>query len=87
MVSDDGRALIHEFGFSLLGNSTSVSPFLGGTLRWMAPETLDNSKQSIATDVWAFGMTVLVCLSFSLSCGVKLNLCRNCSRGTNLSLA
>jgi len=32
-----------------------------GTLKWMSPEILDGGEVSPEADVWAFGMTVLVC--------------------------
>ena len=64
MISDDGRALIHDFGRSLLRKfSSSISvPGPGGcALNWMAPEILDSGNVSTEADVWAFGMTTLVC--------------------------
>ena len=64
MVSDDGRALLTDFGFShLAGASLSLAAeqHAGGTLRWMAPEyLLDECIITPSGDVWAFGMTMLV---------------------------
>ena len=64
MVSDDGRALLTDFGFShLAGASLSLAAeqHAGGTLCWMAPEYLeDECIMTPAGDVWAFGMTILV---------------------------
>lgn len=37
----------------------TVDPQKGITLRWTAPELLDNGHASMASDVWAYGMTVL----------------------------
>ncbi|KAF8517256.1 hypothetical protein BU17DRAFT_67010 [Hysterangium stoloniferum] len=37
-----------------------ILDYLGGSLRWMAPELLHNGKPSRQSDVWAFGMTMLV---------------------------
>ncbi|KAG6329347.1 hypothetical protein ID866_9741 [Astraeus odoratus] len=62
LISDDGRALLTDFGFSYLVTSSfsmTVDAPLGGTLRWMAPEILDNHEISAEGDVWAFGMTTL----------------------------
>jgi len=43
----------------------------GGTLRWTAAELLDGKTPFVQSDMWAFGMTTLVCLAgFQLS---KLN--------------
>ncbi|KAG6327843.1 hypothetical protein ID866_11245, partial [Astraeus odoratus] len=62
LISDDHRALLSGFHCSTLaGNSafsTDVDPPRGG-IRWMAPEILEDFDPSPATDVWAFGMTVL----------------------------
>jgi len=39
---------------------TTTSP--GGDIRWMAPERiLGGGKVTVKGDVWAFGMTMLVC--------------------------
>lgn len=34
-----------------------------GTINWTSPEHLHDTKGSAAGDVWAFGMTALVCLN------------------------
>ena len=41
---------------------TKTSREIGGTSRWMAPELLlsEDAKNTKASDVWAYGMTVLV---------------------------
>ncbi|KAL4078967.1 kinase-like domain-containing protein [Scleroderma yunnanense] len=62
VISDDGRALLHDFSLSLSRNysfSASVSGYLGGTLNWAAPELLDSGHASTESDVWAFGMIAL----------------------------
>ena len=65
LISDDGRALLTDFGFSLFGSVfSSRSPMrLGGVLNWMAPEILQEGGASAEADIWAFGMTALVCPS------------------------
>ena len=65
LVSNDGRALLTDFGFSHLAEasfSQAVEQCQGGSLHWMAPEYLatNDFKMTTAGDVWAFGMTVLV---------------------------
>ncbi|KAI6124891.1 kinase-like domain-containing protein [Pisolithus croceorrhizus] len=62
LISDDGRPLLADFGFSYLTNSSFSVPVpeeFGGTVRWMAPEMFEFGRPSAATDVWSFGMTAL----------------------------
>ncbi|KIK18219.1 hypothetical protein PISMIDRAFT_70737, partial [Pisolithus microcarpus 441] len=62
LMSDDGRPLLADFGFSYLTNSSFSVPVpeeFGGTLRWMAPEMFEFGRPSAQTDVWSFGMTAL----------------------------
>ncbi|KAI6011822.1 kinase-like domain-containing protein [Pisolithus marmoratus] len=65
LISDEGHALLTDFGLSYLVNSSfsmTVHDRCGGTLNWMAPELLDvegNVVKTSAGDVWSFGMTVL----------------------------
>ena len=63
LISQAGSALLTDFGFSRVVNSSfsiPYSPSGGGTLRWMAPEILETGEATAAADVWAFGMTCLV---------------------------
>ncbi|KAL4066742.1 kinase-like domain-containing protein [Scleroderma yunnanense] len=39
--------------------SMTVDLHCGGMLAWMAPEILHGSEVSVASDIWAFGMTAL----------------------------
>ncbi|KIM61191.1 hypothetical protein SCLCIDRAFT_122578, partial [Scleroderma citrinum Foug A] len=64
LISDNGEALLTDFGFSVAVNSSfsmAMSRTAGtkGTLRWMSPEILDGDEISPEADVWAFGMTAL----------------------------
>lgn len=62
LISDDGRALLHDFEHSLLRNfsfSLPISGPRGGTPNWMAPEVFAKFDVSTEADVWAFGMTCL----------------------------
>ncbi|KIM56730.1 hypothetical protein SCLCIDRAFT_93413, partial [Scleroderma citrinum Foug A] len=62
MISNDGHALLTDFGLSYIVNSSfslQVGDLNGGTLNWMAPEVLDGAKISPGSDIWAFGMTML----------------------------
>jgi len=71
LISDTGDALLTDFGFSRIVNSSfniSVPSHDGmkGTINWMAPEMVDPAKVSAEADVWAFGMTTLVrCFLFT----------------------
>ncbi|KIM61203.1 hypothetical protein SCLCIDRAFT_122635, partial [Scleroderma citrinum Foug A] len=63
LISEEGRTLLTDFGFSFLTNSSFSMPTLahsGGTLPWFAPEMLDGGEANAAQDVWAFAMTALV---------------------------
>ncbi|KAI6006305.1 kinase-like domain-containing protein [Pisolithus orientalis] len=67
LITSDGRAVLTDFGLSVLENSSfsmTVSREVGGSLRWMAPEMVDAlSSQdpgfTVEGDIWAFGMTTL----------------------------
>ncbi|KAJ7692876.1 kinase-like domain-containing protein, partial [Mycena rosella] len=59
MVSDGGRALLADFGFSVLVESSFSLPIshpTGGTTLWMAPEKIAGYGDSAATDVYSFAM-------------------------------
>lgn len=71
-MSDTGEARISDFGLSrILETSGFTTKGAGGTCRWMAYELIvspDNygedgeeyvPQPTIASDVWAFGMTAL----------------------------
>ena len=64
LVSDDGSALLANFGlFHVAEPSTSqaVEQRPGGSVPWLAPEAFRGDfKMTTASDVWAFGMTMLV---------------------------
>jgi len=61
LVSDTGRPCLADFGLSrvLSQNHTPTSSNCGGSVRWMAPEVLNGSNMSEASDIWAFGMIIL----------------------------
>lgn len=67
LVSASGQPMICDFGISRVMNTTSsLSGNSPGSLRWMAREFIDGSmnilQPTMKTDVWAFGMTVYVCI-------------------------
>ncbi|KAG6332887.1 hypothetical protein ID866_6205 [Astraeus odoratus] len=64
LVSADRRAYITEFSLSTLTISSlsmprDVNAPQRNSFVWMAPEILNGGDVSYASDVWAFGMTVL----------------------------
>ncbi|KAJ7243527.1 kinase-like domain-containing protein [Mycena rebaudengoi] len=59
MVSNGGRALLADFGFSVLVSSSFSLPIThptGGTRAWMAPEKIAGDGDSVAADVYSFAM-------------------------------
>lgn len=72
LISADGHALLADFGLSSLVDSSfslSINAPSAGTMRWMSPEVIENYGTATAEgDVWAFGMTALVC--FVVHCPV-----------------
>ena len=68
LISDDGQALLADFGFSFIVNSSFSMNVPNedktkGTINWMSPQSIEDGKVSVEADVWAFGMTALVCSS------------------------
>ncbi|XP_006459452.1 hypothetical protein AGABI2DRAFT_66354, partial [Agaricus bisporus var. bisporus H97] len=62
LVSDDGRALIADFGISRIVVSTKLAStqVSSGTMRWMAPELLIDDEENCPTvtlksDIWSLG--------------------------------
>ncbi|KIM68464.1 hypothetical protein SCLCIDRAFT_105575 [Scleroderma citrinum Foug A] len=64
LVTEEGKALLTDFGLSFLTNSSfsmSTPGHTGGSLPWMAPELFEvQYEPTAAQDVWAFAMTALV---------------------------
>ena len=70
LVTADGCPVISGFNYSALVVREGYNLYSGGSSRWMSPETIveiDTWPVSKARDVWAFGMTVYVCLLIFLS--------------------
>lgn len=72
LISPAGEPLVTDFGIShMLSSSTVASLTTGtyGTVRWMAYEQINvdeaqsSTPYTFQTDVWAFGMTILVSFS------------------------
>ena len=53
--------MVSDFGLSRILGATGMSTSsTQGAVRWMAPELLENGNHTFESDVWAYGMTVLV---------------------------
>jgi len=67
LVSDSGVPQLCDFGLSqvvseeISGMVTSTDA--AGSMRWMAPERFFGASVSVASDVWAYGMTILEILT------------------------
>ncbi|CAE6538099.1 unnamed protein product [Rhizoctonia solani] len=71
LISDDGHALLTDFGSADLENRTiAFTQFIdqcGWTVRWGAPELLQETVlRSTAADVYALGMTILEAITGEL---------------------
>lgn len=73
MISAEGKPLLADFGISLIRglDMYTVTCNPRGTIRWFAPELLIGEgdgpiNHTKETDIWAFGMTLLVRRVFSL---------------------
>ena len=63
LISDEGMPLLTDFGLSChLGDVAELITVsnVAGALQWMAPELLSCGTVSVKSDVWAFGMTIVV---------------------------
>jgi serine/threonine protein kinase len=65
-VSDDGHAVIADFGLVIVGEATvgrmTTVENIAGTVRWMSPERLDEvcTRLTPASDVYSFGCLCLM---------------------------
>ncbi|KAJ7871906.1 kinase-like domain-containing protein [Mycena olivaceomarginata] len=67
LVDDDGRACLTDFGLTVLSDATTSQTNNGsGSVRWMAPETLDPTRFGLtdfvrtpASDIYAFACICL----------------------------
>ena len=78
LIGNDGRALLINFDCASRPGVTPPSCCVVGSLRWMAPECIDNHNITAGRDIWAFGMTVLVLCLFPPT---LLSLILDCSIG------
>ena len=68
LVDQNGQPLICDFGISRIFYSSititaTTTGAIRGSMRWMAPELIETTGNELptkASDIWAFGMLVLV---------------------------
>lgn len=91
VISDDGQVLLTDFGFSDIVVSTFSMTDVShrgreDVINWMSPEMFNLGSVSVEGDVWAFGMTALVCSS-PFHVQPKSNPHRNCLHVKTHSIA
>ena len=67
MIAHDGRPVLSNFGFSGLIWGANTTSLVLADVRWIAPEVLSSEEgerevHTKASDVWAFGMVLYVCV-------------------------
>ncbi|KDQ59255.1 hypothetical protein JAAARDRAFT_33978 [Jaapia argillacea MUCL 33604] len=89
LISDDGHAVLSDFGLSRVVQDLGGSPSgnttgsLAGSVRWAAPELLESGededslpRHTLATDIWAFACTAFELSSGKLPYWRRVNDCR-----------
>lgn len=82
LISEDGQPLLTNFGFSPDFEFNEFMRSQRGNeamINCMSLQMLGSDKVSVEADVWAFGMTALVCTLPLHTRVIKVNLYRNCS--------
>jgi len=64
LLSSDGHCKLADFGLatSTIDGFASTASFKG-TLKYLSPERIRGEDASTASDIWAFGLSILVCLT------------------------
>lgn len=61
LISHEGHPLLADFGLAkfvwFMDTSTALRG--AGSVRWQGPELWDGERKSFASDVYAFGMTIV----------------------------
>jgi serine/threonine protein kinase len=66
LITDEGDAVICDFGLSLLKSEARKEAGTSGTMRWQSPERMQGAPLAFSCDVYSFGITI---------CEVSLPLC------------
>jgi serine/threonine protein kinase len=60
LVSDDGHALLTDFGLAKLSSGATSTGLSGaGTTRWQSPELFEGGRKTLESDIYAFGMLIV----------------------------
>ena len=60
LISDDGHALLTDFGLSKLSSCATSSAARGfGTTRYQSPELWEGGPKTMESDVYAFSMLIV----------------------------
>ncbi len=62
LVDGRGRARLADFGIARVVDSSTTAQGAVGTLLYMAPEVLNGEKASVASDIYALGVTLVTLL-------------------------
>jgi len=59
LINDDGEPTLTDFGLSKDNSAVTSSTLKGvGSVRWTAPELLNGSTKTMASDVYAVAMVI-----------------------------
>jgi serine/threonine protein kinase len=62
LIDADGRASICDFGLSIIldgGPTGHTASNFGGSLRFLAPELLEESSRTVQTDIYTYACTCI----------------------------
>jgi serine/threonine protein kinase len=62
LIDEEGRASICDFGLSIIldgGPTGYTTSNFGGSLRFLAPELLDEGTRTVETDIYAYACTCI----------------------------
>ena len=93
LIRDDGYVKVGDFGVSKMVQTLDISSSFVGTMVFMAPERLDQTSYSFASDIWSLGLTMINAATGKPPWEVKANqsgamyeLLSNIAKGTVPSL-
>ncbi|RLN98561.1 hypothetical protein BBJ28_00009220 [Nothophytophthora sp. Chile5] len=59
LVSQDGTAMLNDFGLSSMPSQWTLVGSVTGAVRWMAPECMAFSAPTFESDLYSFGMVIV----------------------------
>jgi serine/threonine protein kinase len=84
LIDGEGRGSICDFGLSIIldgGPTGYTTSNFGGSLRFLAPELLDEGTRTVETDIYAYACTCIEVGSRRTLC-----LCLTCNRRFTVDL-